>query len=80
MSVKKPTAARRTEIIQFSISPIHDEAFRWFVDQLANEMPGKRVNHSSTFEWMIEKVCKGNPKLAEYLKLRNEMNKLTEDK
>ena len=61
----------------FSLSDIHKGALLRLVKELKDLYPEKKVNASSTVEWMIEKICgKSDEELAKYIKLRNEINKI----
>lgn len=48
------------------------------VDELKELFPEKKktINASSTLEWMIEKICKSDTELKEFMELRAKMNKL----
>lgn len=46
------------------------------VAELKELFPEKTVNASSTLEWMIEKICKSDPELKEYMQLRDRMVKI----
>ena len=61
----------------FSISEVHRGALMRLVEELKELYPEKKVNASSTLEWMIEKICgKSDLELAEYIALRNKLNKI----
>lgn len=80
MAQEKNTVAKRSNSKHFSISILHEEALMRLVEELKEMHPdkAKSVNASSTLEWMIEKICgKHDMKLADYIRARNEMSKLT---
>lgn len=72
-SINVPDRARRTKARQFSISDLHEEAMKWFVEELKKQYPTKKVNASTLLEWMIEKTCGEYPDLRKWLEVRKEL-------
>lgn len=81
MSPKEITEVKRWESKHYTISRIHRAACDRAVADMKKLYPNKRVNDSTLLEWMIEKTLgKTDPELREYMKLRDQLAKMSKTK